>query len=130
MAKARTYEVHLARAARRDFLAIMVWSFREFGERAALRYDALLKQALLDIGEDPQRPGSKERPEIMTASARTYHLAFSRSRVKGTAVKTPRHFLLYRPSGEDIIEVSRILHDSRDLAQHLPRAYRRAGTDQ
>jgi toxin ParE1/3/4 len=100
----------------------MVWSLREFGERAALRSDTLIRQALKDIAEDPERPGSKERPEMMVAGARTYHLAFSCGRIKGTAVKTPRHFLLYRRSGE-IIEVGRILHDSRDLARHLPGAY-------
>ncbi len=101
----------------------MVWSVTEFGERAALRYDALIKQALKDIGENPDRPGSKARPEIMIADARIYHLAFSRSRVVGKPVKTPRHFLLYRRSIEGIIEVGRILHDGRDLARHLPDEY-------
>ncbi len=128
MAKTHVYEVHLAPAARRDLLAVMVWSVREFGQQAALRYDALIRQALKDIAEDPERPGSKERPEIMITGARTYHLVFSHSRVKGTGVKTPRHLLLYRPSGEGLIEVSRIIHDSCDLARHLPGAYGRTET--
>lgn len=90
-----------------------------------VRYKALIKQALLDVGSDPERPGSKERPEIMIEGARTYHLGFSRSRVSGPSVKTPRHFLLYRHLDERVIEVGRILHDSRDLQRHLPEGYRR-----
>lgn len=78
---------------------------------------------LKDIGENPERPGSKERSEIMVEGARTYHLAFSRSRVSGPRVKEPRHFLLYRPRGQDVIEVARILHDGRDLQRHLPGEY-------
>jgi toxin ParE1/3/4 len=89
-----------------------------------LRYAALMAQALRDIGGDPERPGSKERPEIMIEGARTYHLAFSRNRVSGPGVKEPRHFLIYRRRG-DVIEVARILHDSRDLARHVPEGYQR-----
>ena len=98
----------------------MEWTVQEFGERAALRYDILIKQALKDIGVDPERPGSKERPEIMVRGARTYHLEFSRNRVSGSRVKAPRHFLLYRRRDDGVIEVARILHDGRDLQRHLP----------
>ncbi|MGP8245686.1 MAG: hypothetical protein ACLQVN_14355 [Bryobacteraceae bacterium] len=78
-----------------------------------------------DIGDDPERPGSKERPEIMIGGARTYHLEFSRGRVSGSKVKEPRHFLLYRRRADGAIEVARILHDGRDLWRHLPEEYRR-----
>jgi toxin ParE1/3/4 len=60
----------------------------------------------------------------MIEGARTYHLEFSRNRVTGLGVKEPRHFLLYRCRG-DVIEIARILHDSRDLARHCPEDYRR-----
>lgn len=43
-----------------------------FGKLAKERYKALLQQALCDIGEDTERPGSKELPEIMIQGARTY----------------------------------------------------------
>jgi plasmid stabilization system protein ParE len=36
-------KVRLARAARRDLLAVLKRSLKEFGERAAVRYDALIK---------------------------------------------------------------------------------------
>lgn len=121
---AKKHDVRLVGTAKRDLSEVMEWTAKEFGSRAALRYDALIKQALRDIGADPGRPGSKERPEIMVAGARTYHLAFSRDRVEGKRVKAPRHFLLYRRAGKDVIEVARILHDSCDLARHLPRKYK------
>jgi toxin ParE1/3/4 len=118
-------EVRVTGPARRDLAAILKRSRKEFGEAAALRYEALLAQALRDIRDDPERPGSKERPEIMIEGARTYHLSFSRSRVSGSSVREPRHFLLYRRRDERVIEVGRILHDSRDLARHLQEGYRR-----
>jgi len=120
----KKYEVRLTGPAKRDLSGLMEWTVQEFGERAALRYDTLIKQALKDIGVDPERPGSKEWPEIMIQGARTYHLEFSRSRVSGSRVKEPRHFLLYRRRDDGVIEVARILHDGRDLQRHLPEDYR------
>jgi toxin ParE1/3/4 len=86
-----------------------------------MRYRALIVQALDDIGGNPKRPGSRELPTIMVDGARTYHLAFSRGR---GGVKEPRHFLLYRKREDDVIEVARVLHDSRNLELHLPKDYR------
>lgn len=125
MAEKRDSGPSLAPAARQDVREILKWSERNFGEAAAARYKALIKQAVRDVGADPERPGSKERPEIMARGARTYHLEFSRSRVSGSRVKEPRHFLLYRRRDDGVIEVARILHDSRDLRRHLPEEYRR-----
>jgi toxin ParE1/3/4 len=122
----RRLEVRLTRTAQRDVKAILNWSRKEFGETAAARYKALIKQGLRDIGADPERPGSTSRPEIMIEGARTYHLEFSRGRVKGAGVKAPRHFLLYRRREEGVIEVGRVIHDARELARHLPEGYRRA----
>ena len=64
----------------------------------------------------------------MIEGARSYHLEFSRSRVSGSRVKAPRHYLLYRRRGDGVIEVARILHDASDLARHLPEGYLRMDT--
>jgi toxin ParE1/3/4 len=114
----------LAPAAIRDVREIRRWSEEKFGKAAARRYEALLIQALRDIEADPERHGSKERPDVMIRGARIYHLAFSRDRVPGQKVQTPRHFLVYRCRDNGIFEVARILHDARDLTRHLPGAYR------
>ena len=125
MAEKRRLKIHVTGPARRDITTILKRSLQEFGMDASLRYRALIRQALLDIELDHERPGSQARPEIMIDGARTYHLSLSRPRVSGIRVKEPAHFLLYRRRGE-AIEVSRILHDARDLEQHLPVAYRRS----
>ena len=116
----------LAPAARQDIREILRWSEQEFGETAAARYRALIKQAVRDVAEDPKRPGSKERPEIMIEGARTYHLQFSRSHASTPGVREPRHFLLYRSREDGVVEVARVLHDARDLGRHLPQGYRRS----
>ena len=125
MAKKRGSRASLSPAARQDVCDVLRWSEQESGATAAARYSSLIKQAVRDVGADPERPGSKKRPEIMIEGARTYHLQFSRSRVVGPRVKEPRHFLLCRCRADGVIEVARIFHESRDLQRHLPEEYRR-----
>ena len=112
--------------ARSDIREALIWSQERFGESASARYRALLKQALRYIAADPERPGSKERPDL-ARGIRTYHLFFSRDRARSELgmVKKPRHFLVYRRRGEDVIDVLRMPHDSRDLERHLPEEYLR-----
>ena len=104
--------------ARSDLQEVRRYTFRQYGRSAADAYDALLKQALRDIRYDPFRPGSKDRSEI-GANVRTYHTAFSRER-SASGLKSPRHFILYFLSRDNELVVSRVLHDSRDLARHIP----------
>jgi toxin ParE1/3/4 len=115
----------LAPAAERDIEQILAWSHKQFGERARLRYEALLVRAIEDVLDDPKRAASHVRPEI-AAAARTYHLRHSRDRAKGAAgrVSQPRHFLLYRTLPDGQVEIGRVLHDSMDLDRHLPDEYR------
>jgi toxin ParE1/3/4 len=37
-------------------------------------------------------------------------------------VITPRHFLIFRLRRDSAVEIVRVLHDSMDLARHLPPA--------
>lgn len=104
--------------ARSDLADIHRYTRARYGVRAANAYDALLKQAMRDLRDDPLRPGSNERPEI-GRNMRSYHAALSRKRA-ASKVKAPRHFLLYFLPDEDAVVVSRILHDARDLARHVP----------
>ncbi len=103
----------------------MEWTLEEFGARAALRCDALIKRALKDISANPELPGWGECPELLVPSARTYHLRFSRNRLSGLRVKCPRHFILYRRRADGGIDVGRIVHDRRDLHNHLSEDFRR-----
>ncbi len=115
----------LSPAAQRDIRNIMAWSKDKFGVEAARRYRTLMMQVFHDVTEAPERPGSHERPEIMATGVRTYHFFFSRERVSGQPVKEPRHFVLYRSRTDGVVEIARILHDSRDLGRYLPEDYKR-----
>lgn len=118
-------------AAESDIQAILAWTHQHFGNRGRLRYEALLVRAILDVADDPGRPGSHTRPEIAPA-ARTYHLWHSRDRVEPATdrVRRPRHFLLYRTRDDGQVEIGRVLHDRMDLAQHLPDDFGREGGEQ
>ncbi len=111
-------------AAERDIESILAWTHERFGASGRLRYEALLVRAILDVADDPERIGSRSRPEI-AAAARTYHLYHSRNRVESSAgrVRRPRHFLLFRTCDDGHIEIGRVLHDSMDLSRHLPEGY-------
>jgi toxin ParE1/3/4 len=82
-------------AAELDIESILVWTRQRFGERARLRYGALLTQGIADVAEDPRRMGSSHRPEIADI-AQTYHLWHGRNHVPVSVgrVKKPRHLLL------------------------------------
>ena len=114
----------LSPAAERDIVSILAWTHEHFGEQARLRYEALVVQAIVDVVEDAERPGNVSRDEISRV-ARTYHLWHSRNHVDKALgrVHRPRHFLIYRFTDKRQIEIGRVLHDSMDLASHLPAEY-------
>lgn len=120
MAERPSQEVRIAAPAFADIADIWRWTVQQFGHAAALRYEALIEQAIADLAEDPQRPGARQRPDLLPGLS-IYHLVFSRAHVPAaTAVKSPRHFVLFRHMKPGIIEIVRILHDSRDLVRHVP----------
>lgn len=117
--------VTVSPAAVHDVESILDTSQENFGVAARERYEALLTQAIQDVADDPDRPGSERRDEI-ARGVRTYHLAFSQKRAARRAaqrVKRPRHLLLYRVSRNDSVEISRVLHDSMDLDRHMREEY-------
>src|ERR1700677_2072827 len=93
----------LSPQAEHDIEAILEWTLKEFGEKVRRRYEALLTRAIMDVAEEPDRGGSSARPEI-AVTARTYHLRYSRDRVRKSTGKIhrPRHFLVYRIRDEDL----------------------------
>jgi toxin ParE1/3/4 len=83
----------LSPQAEQDIEAILEWTQETFGERARLRYEALLTRAILDVAGTPERPGSHDRSEI-AAAVRTYHVRHSRDRVRKSIgrVRQPQHY--------------------------------------
>jgi toxin ParE1/3/4 len=123
-------QIRLSPEAQEDIEAILAWSHREFGEQVRLRYEELLVQAMLDLAEDPSRVGSQERPEL-AKGAKTYHIQHSRNHMNlaGIRIRKPRHFLLCRLANDSFLEIGRVLHDSMELAQHLPPDYQSAESE-
>jgi toxin ParE1/3/4 len=115
----------LGRLAERDLAAILARSGAEFGAEGRRRYAALIARAVRDVAEDPARTGSRARHEL-AAGTRTYHLLHSRDRVDAGVgrVHRPRHVLVYREVGPELVEIGRILHERMDLPRHIPRGYK------
>ena len=111
----------VAPAAQLDMEEVLEWTQNQWGEKARLRYEALLFRAILDVAMNPTLPGSSDRSEI-AREARTYHTGNSRNRVakKIGRVNKPRHLLLYRIRADGLVEIGRVLHESMDLVRHLP----------
>jgi len=114
----KQYRLVRTAAALSDLSAIRDYTLQNFGEAVWRSYTALLRQSFKDIRNDPYRLGSKERPEI-GQGVRSYHISHSRTRAQAD-VKAARHFVLYYLPQEVDIVISRVLHDARDLARHIP----------
>jgi toxin ParE1/3/4 len=82
-----------------------------FGERQASIDKVKLTGAIAGLESGPDAPGSVSRDEILP-NLRSLHVARHR--------RGGRHFIMYRTTTGQVIEVVRILHDAMDLARHIP----------
>ncbi len=107
------WKVQLSYQAEQDYLEILQWTAGAFGEAQARTYAETLALAVQALRDGPNIVGAKARDEIQPG-IRTLHVA--RQGRKG------RHFVVFRVGSEQSIEVLRLLHDSMDLARHVPEA--------
>lgn len=107
----RQWRVRLGAVAELDIANILKWTTENFGSRQARIYRDTLMQAIGELANGPDVPGSRARDEIMSG-LRALHV--DRRGRRG------RHFLLYRVVEGRTIEIGRILHDRMDLQRHLP----------
>ena len=117
-------EVRVAASAREDIIRLLAVGALEHGETGARKYEALVGAALRDIGADPLPRGSAARPDL-GADVRPYHLRHARERARTSdgVVRQPRHLLLYRAAGPDVVGVGRMLHEAMEIGRHLPGEY-------
>ena len=110
----------LTEHARRDLAAILTHSATSFGGEARRRYEVLIGIALRNLQDDPQRLGSRGRPELGD-NLRTYHLRSCRTKAnqQGARVADPRHLLAYQFDAARVT-VLRVLHDAMDLNRQMP----------
>jgi toxin ParE1/3/4 len=111
------WTVRLTAAAEADMRDIFAWTAEHFGIEQARRYRSTILAALRDVSDGPDAIGARERPDIRP-NLRSLHIA--RRGRRG------RHVILFTASEDNPqIRIIRILHDSMDLARHLP-----AGSDE
>jgi toxin ParE1/3/4 len=102
--------VRLSLSAEQDIANILRCTAHNFGQLQAEFYAKLLTFSLTQLSDGPNPVGVKVRDELGNG-VRTLHIA--RQEQKG------RHFVLFRATSSDAIDVLRVLHDSMDLPRHL-----------
>jgi toxin ParE1/3/4 len=107
------WRVRLAEQAELDLLNITRWTVENFSDHQAEIYAKTLSLAIEALHDGPEVLGATARDDL-GLGIRTCHVAHQGR--KG------RHFVVFRTAPEQTIEVLRLLHDSMDLARHLPSA--------
>jgi toxin ParE1/3/4 len=104
------WTVRLGRQAEQDYVEILQWTTKTFGEGQASTYAETISLAIEALAEGPDVLGAKARDDIQPG-IRTLHIA--------RQGRAGRHFVVFRATGSNI-DVLRLLHDSTDLPRHLP----------
>jgi toxin ParE1/3/4 len=95
--------------ARRDVAEVLAYTRQRWGTEQALAYAALIREALEALIANPRT--GKPRGEL-GLGVLAHHIA-QRGR-------PARHVLFYRVTARGTVEIIRFLHDSMDVARHLP----------
>lgn len=96
--------------ADRDFVEILQWSTEHFGAHQTSIYETTLLNALRALRDGPDITGVRQRDDL---PAGVLLLPVARNGRKGS------HFIVFRVSGENVIDVLRILHDRMAFPDHL-----------
>lgn len=115
--------LRLSREADEDQIEIWCYTAEKFGIEQAQRYENLIGQAFHGNAEDPYRNGASLREDIAPGMF-SYPIGLSAKR-SGTNIHQAPHFVLYLVLSDSEICVSRVLHHSMDVAQHVPDAHKR-----
>lgn len=107
----KSWTVRKSAAVNADYIQILRWTERRFGEAQARIYARTLGAALLDLRGGPSIIGSHLCTDL---ADNIYTLHVARKGLAG------RHFVVFRANDASLqIDVLRILHDSMDLKRHL-----------
>ena len=111
------WTVRLAAQAEDDFADIVTWAAQTFGEMQAETYAETMTLAIEALHDGPDPLGAKARDDI-EPGIRTLHVA--------RQGRNGRHFVVFREAQNQCIDVLRLIHDSMDLARHIPPAKEQA----
>jgi toxin ParE1/3/4 len=107
----------VGRPAQMDVAGILAASADRWGVDARRRYAATLAAALRQVGEEPDGPLTRARPEL-GARLRSFHVRHARRSAEPPLARPP-HVLYYRVADDGAIEVVRVLHERMDPSRHL-----------
>lgn len=105
-----SWTVRLGHQAEDDFVSIVQWTTKTFGQQQASIYAETISLAIEALTAGPDILGVRIREDIQPG-IRTLHVA--------RQGRAGRHFVVFRTLGSEI-DVLRLLHDSMDLPRHLP----------
>ena len=108
----QVWTVRLGQQAEQDYVEILQWTTKTFGEGQAITYAETMALAIEALEGGPDVLGARARDDIQPG-IRTLHVA--------RQGRAGRHFVVFRVAGSDI-DVLRLVHDSMDLPRHLPAA--------
>jgi len=106
------WTVRLGQQAEQDYVEILQWTIKTFGEDQANNYAETIALAIESLEGGPDILGARAREDI-EPGIRTLHVA--------RQGRAGRHFAVFRAVGS-VIDVLRLLHESMDLPRHLPAA--------
>lgn len=107
----RNWIVRLTHQAELDVLDIAKWTAEQFGALQADQYLETISQALEALTNGPETAGVKNRNELAPGIC-TLHIA--------RYGRKASHFVVFRVSEEQVLDILRILHDRMDLSRHIP----------
>ena len=114
----------LSGRAQADIAAILSRSRDVHGERARVRYRALLAAALRRVAADPHGHSTADRTDLL-AGIRSFHIRHSRHESREAPVANAVHVIFYRSVQRGVVEIVRILHERMEPSRHVG-----AGTDE
>ena len=106
----QVWTVRLGQQAEQDYVQILQWTVKTFGEGQASTYAETIALAIEALEGGPDIWGVRVREDIQPG-IRTLRVA--------RQGRAGRHFVVFRAAGSDI-DVLRLIHDSMDLPRHLP----------
>ena len=107
----RNWIVRLTHQAELDVLDITQWTAEQFGELQADQYLETISLALEALANGPETPGVKNRNELGPDIC-TLHIARHGRKAS--------HFVVFRVSEAQVLDILRILHDRMELSRHIP----------
>ncbi len=105
-------------AADDDIEGILRQSATWFGPRQRDLYAQLIDRAAELISEDPERPGSRDRPELGTG-IRSFHVELAAHR-RGAATHNLYYLRGNLDEGNVGVIIARVLHEGMDPKLHVP----------